>query len=113
MADQNSNEKENLKADYEEVISTYYKDEKGIHTLIALNVDTRFADSIAEKIANMPQAEDVWLVTGDVDIIVKAKFPTYKEFKEFIMKNISQLEGIRKTETLMVVTVYKSGGTRV
>ena len=28
--------KETIKADYEEVISTYYKDEKGIHTLIAL-----------------------------------------------------------------------------
>ncbi len=113
MADCSDPESKNLKTDYEEVISTYYKDEKGIHTLIALNVDTKFADSIAEKIADMPQAEDVWLVTGDVDIIVKAQFPTYRKFKEFIMENISQLEGIRKTETLMVVTTYKNRGTKL
>ena len=112
MANINEDAKDNLKADYEEVISTYYKDEKGIHTLIALNVDTKFADAIAEKIADMDQAEDVWLVTGDVDIFVKAKFPTYKEFKEFIMEKISQLEGIRKTETLMVVTIYKNKGEK-
>jgi len=102
-----------LKADYEEVISTYYKDEKGIRTLIALNVDTKFADSIAEKIADMEQSEDVWLVTGDVDIFVNAKFPTYREFKKFIVDDISRLEGIKKSETLMVVTVYKHRGIRV
>jgi len=78
--------------------------------LIALKVETSEADTVAGEVAKFPEAEDVFLVTGDTDIFLKVRFPHYDELKEFVLHRLPSVAGIRETKTLLVVTTYKEGG---
>jgi DNA-binding Lrp family transcriptional regulator len=51
------------KADYEGVISRYYGDES-VKCVIQLKVETKDADVVEEKVAQLPEIEDLFLVTG-------------------------------------------------
>ena len=97
------------KADYEGVMSRYYGDD-AVKSIIQLKVETKEADAIAEKVAQLPEIEDLFLVTGDADLIAKTSFENYNALKKFLVERLSQIEGIRDTKTLMVVTTFKERG---
>lgn len=97
--------------DVEQVISTYYGEDQ-VGAIITLKVDTKEADRIATAIANFDVIQDVFLVTGDTDIIAKARFANYKVLKDFVTKSLAPIPGIKDTKTLMVVTTYKEGGAK-
>jgi len=78
--------------------------------LVALKVETAEADSVAGEVAKFGEVEDVFLVTGDTDIFLKVRFPHYDELKEFVLRRLPSVRGIRETKTLLVVTTYKEGG---
>ena len=71
------------KKEYEEIISSYYGEDQ-VAALINFKIDTKGSDLVAQKIAEFDHVEDVFLVTGDTDIIVKARFPNYASLKRFI-----------------------------
>ena len=48
-------------------------------------------------------------MTGDTDIVAKAVFGNYSELKEFVLRSLAPINGIKDTKTLLVVTVYKEG----
>ena len=81
-----------------------------VTALIAMKVETAEADGVAAEVARFTEAEDVFLVTGDTDIMVKVTFPHYEELKEFVLHRLPVVKGIRETKTLLVVTAYKEGG---
>jgi len=81
-----------------------------VSAIITLKVDTKEADRIASQVAKFEAVLDVFLVTGDTDIIVKTRFTNYKGLKEFVMKMLAPIPGIKDTKTLMVVTTYKEAG---
>ncbi len=97
------------KKEYEEVISTYYGDDQ-VAALVTFKIDTKGSDLVAQKIAGFPHIEDVFLVTGDTDIIAKARFPNYAALKKFIVDDVAEIDGIKETRTFMVVTVFKERG---
>ncbi|MFW6038000.1 MAG: Lrp/AsnC family transcriptional regulator [Candidatus Saliniplasma sp.] len=101
MADVKGNNDE-----YEEVISSYYEG-RGVSSIISLKVDTMEADTIAESLAGFDNIEDVFLVTGEVDIIVKARFKDYDHMKTFLLKRVSKLEGVENVQSQMIITTYK------
>lgn len=102
---------EELTAEYDKIISTYYKEEK-IRTIISLKVETKSADAIAEKIAEFKNVDEVFIVTGDADIILKASFGNYKEMKEFILNSLGTVEGVKESKTMMIVASYKEFGIK-
>lgn len=94
---------------HEDIISKYYAEET-VMTIVTIKVETKDVDRIAHEISRLERIEDVYLVTGDTDIIVKARFESYNELKEFLVQNIASIEGIKDTKTLMVISVYKEKG---
>jgi DNA-binding Lrp family transcriptional regulator len=90
----------------EDVITSYYGDDQ-VTAIITLKVDTKEADRIASEISRFDAVQDCFLVTGDTDIIAKARFHDYKGLKEFVVKSLAPIPGIKDTKTLMVVTTYK------
>ena len=78
--------------------------------LIALKVETSEADNVATDVSRFTEVEDVFLVTGDTDIFLKVRFPHYDELKEFVLRRLPSVKGIRETKTLLVVTAYKEAG---
>ena len=100
-------------SDLDKVMSNYYGEDQ-VAAIITVKADTKEAENIAVRIAKFDLIEDVFLVTGDTDIIVKARFENYVGLKEFVLKSLAPIKGIKDTKTLMVVTTYKERGvTRV
>jgi len=95
--------------DYEKVISRYYGDEQ-VAAVVMLKVDTKEADAVAKKVAAFDRVEEVFMVTGDVDIICKVRFANYKDLKGFVLESLAGISGIKDTKTLMVVTTFKECG---
>jgi uncharacterized protein (UPF0147 family) len=91
------------------VMSSYYGEEQ-VTAIINLKVDTKSADTIAEAVSKYGLVEDVFLVTGDTDIVVKTKFHNYNQLKRFLVDDISNIDGVKDTKTLMVVTTFKERG---
>ncbi|MFQ5986404.1 MAG: Lrp/AsnC family transcriptional regulator [Thermoplasmata archaeon] len=98
-----------MSQEIEEVMSSYLREDQ-VTVVITLKVDTKEADRIAGEITRFEPVEDLFLVTGDTDIIVKARFRDYKELKEFLLKSLAPISGIKDTKTLVVVMTYKERG---
>ena len=96
-------------SEYDSVMSTYYGND-AVSAIITLKVDTKEADKIAEKVSEHQVVEDVFLVTGDTDIIAKVKFQGYNQLKKFLMSSVSSIDGVKDIKTLMVVTTFKERG---
>lgn len=95
--------------DIDDALSMLYG-EDAVAAIITLKVDTKEADRIATQVAKFDVVQDVFLVTGDTDIIAKARFQNYKGLKDFVMKSLAPITGVKDTKTLMVVTTYKEAG---
>ena len=95
--------------EYDQILSSFYGG-GFVNTLILLHVDTTKVDYIAHTVAAKPFVEDVLLVTGDTDLVVKASFENYAQFKDFLINSVASLEGVNDTRTMMVVTTYKHRG---
>lgn len=84
--------------------------EDNVAAIITLKVDTKEADRIAREIATFDVIQDVFLVTGDTDIVAKARFANYRGLKDFVIQKLAPIPGIKDTKSLMVVTTYKDSG---
>ncbi|HLB68890.1 MAG TPA: Lrp/AsnC ligand binding domain-containing protein [Thermoplasmata archaeon] len=98
-------------ANMEHALSALYGEDQ-VGAIIALKVDTKEADRIATEVAKFDVIQDVFLVTGDTDIIAKARFANYRGLKDFVLNSLAPITGVKDTKTLMVVTTYKEGGAR-
>lgn len=96
-------------SDMDQYMSTYYG-EGQVAAVITIKVDTKEADKVATRVSKFDIIEDVFLVTGDTDIVAKAKFDNYKGLKDFVVQSLAPIKGVKETKTLMVVTTYKEGG---
>ncbi len=98
--------------DYDRMLSKYYGEDQ-VLALIMLKIDTKEADNIAKKVAKFDIVEELYIVTGDVDIVMKARFDNYKSLKSFVLDSLAPVRGIKETKTMMVVTLYKEGGQQL
>ncbi|HUT28091.1 MAG TPA: Lrp/AsnC ligand binding domain-containing protein [Methanomassiliicoccales archaeon] len=91
------------------ILSSYYGDEE-VTVIITLKVETRDADQVCQSISLLDPVVDVFLVTGDTDIVVKAKLQNYIHLKKFLVEDLSHIKGLRDTKTLMAVATFKENG---
>lgn len=96
-------------SDYDSIISSYYEDDQ-ITALISVKVETKDVDLIAETISKHNNVDDVYILTGETDIIAMVRFNTYKELKCFLIETVNSIPGVKETNTSMVVTTFKRNG---
>ena len=89
----------------------YYK-QHIVTALIGVKCSTKNLDMVSRSLVNYNNVEDVFLTTGEYDIIIKVKFPDYSLLKNFIISELSKLQGISKTETMLVINSYKERGIK-
>ncbi len=94
---------------YEKVITEYYGEEQVV-SLIMLKIDTQQSEAIARRVSGYEIVEDLFMVTGEVDLILKARFENYTAMKSFVLDKLATIQGIKDTKTMMVVTAFKEGG---
>ncbi len=95
--------------DRDRIISSYYGNE-AVTALISLKVDTKNTNSIALSVSELDEVLDVYVVTGDIDIIARGHFDSYDTLRTFVMEKLRTIPGIRDTNTFHVVTKYKEDG---
>jgi Lrp/AsnC family transcriptional regulator for asnA, asnC and gidA len=58
---------------------------------------------VAKLIKALPQVEEVSIVTGEIDIIVKVALRDVDELNDFVIYKLRNVEGIEKTVTSVVL----------
>jgi len=62
---------------------------------------------IAQEIAKFPEVQEVHIITGDFDILVKVKEKDVNRIGKFVIDKLRMVEGIEKTLTCMVFETEK------
>jgi len=62
---------------------------------------------IAKEIAKLPEVQEVHIITGDWDILIKVKEKDVGSIGKFVIDKLRMVEGIEKTLTCMVFETEK------
>ena len=88
-------------------IADPYKLGIGLGVLISLDVEQTKVDSVMEWLIGRTEIKWASTTTGRFDIIVIARFESTEHLSSFITKDLTGLEGIKDTETLLSLEVRK------
>ena len=100
------------KPELDTLIDSYYQDEP-FTAVMHVKIDTKYVEQVAAQLRDREEVVDLFLVMGDTDFIAKIKTTSYGRMKNFLVNLASEIEGIKDTKTLNVVTTYKEGGEKV
>lgn len=78
--------------------------------LVMIRVSARAGENVAKELAKFDRVEDVYAIMGDSDIAIKVRFANPKELKQFLMADVSAIEGVENTRTLLIMDIYKDAG---
>ncbi len=68
---------------------------------------SRTQRAVAEDIAKLPEVYNIDIITGRWDIIVKIRTSDINSLEEVILEKIRNIEGVERTETLVVLQTIK------
>lgn len=83
-----------------------------VTALVHLKADTDKIESISENLAKLNFIEDIYLVTGTWDMIIKVRFPDVNQMRSFLIKDLRRIEGVKDTYTSMAITIFKDRGVK-
>ncbi len=107
-------EKEKIICGYHTVIN-YNKALKNEKVMAFIEVDCtpqrhKGYDKTAMKIANYPEIDTMYLLSGDCDFLCLVQGKTMLEVARFVSDKIACVEDVRATKTLFVLKQYKQNG---
>jgi len=82
----------------------------GIYALINIYVESKSIDKISKKLQEMEEVIDLYEVTGDYDLVALVKTEDPTSFRKFLKEKILSLEGIRGTNTVVILHTSKRNG---
>lgn len=62
---------------------------------------------VAEEIARFPEVQEVHIITGDWDLLVKLRAENVETIGKFVVDNLRRIKGLDKTLTCMVFETVK------
>ncbi len=62
---------------------------------------------LAEKLSKHHQVDEVFEIAGNIDVIVKVYGKTINDITDFVLHNIREVKGVRRTETVIALTERK------
>lgn len=95
------------------IVPNYKKLGKKITAFILVNIEyprteKKFSqESVAEEISKYGQVEEVSIITGENDIILKVRMENVDELNQFLTQTLREIEGVDKTETMVVLNELK------
>ena len=72
-----------------------YYGNKIVTALIGIETDVNLVETIGKELTRENNVEDVLIVTGQFDIVIKVRFPDYEEFQRFVVNRLSRMNGIK------------------
>jgi DNA-binding Lrp family transcriptional regulator len=62
--------------------------------------------ALSEELAGLDGVSEVYLVTGEWDIVTVVRVRTHERLADVVTVDIAKLEGIRRTETMVAFRAY-------
>lgn len=81
-----------------------------VRAVLLLRVEQAKKDQLCGRLSDLGFIEDVYLITGDWDVIVKGCFPSYGAMKRFVGDTVGELDGVKEQKTLMAMEILKERG---
>jgi len=63
-------------------------------------------ETVAKKIKGLPEVEEVHIVTGDTDILVRVRVKDIDELNKFVIDKLRSIDGVDKTQTMVVLLSF-------
>ena len=79
----------------------------GTEALVALQVDPGKIEDVASALSKSTQTVNVSITTGAFDIFVWVATYTPEELHSFILNTVGNIDGVRRSETFMAMSVKK------
>ncbi len=91
--------------------------DKALTVFVFVTIKYHFADEqkplsqreIAKKIAQIPNVQEVHIITGDWDLLLKVKGKDMEEISSFVIDKLRAIKGIDRTFTSSCLDVVKEG----
>lgn len=96
--------------DIEDSLMKYY-DGKAVSAIVGIKSEMDKVDSLSRTLSGNPNIYDVFVVTGDFDILIKVRFPEFWNLHEFLVDELIRLPGVKETKTMMVLSTVKDSGS--
>ena len=81
-----------------------------VTALVQIKADTEKIETISAVLSKMNFIEDIYLVTGNWDMIMKVRFPDINQMRNFLIKDLRRIDGVKDTYTSMVISIFKDRG---
>ena len=78
-----------------------------VQAIIALQVDADKLDAVAEAMADINEITWVVISTGSVDVFAWAILRSIDDLSRMLSGRVSQIEGVRRTETFLSIATIK------
>lgn len=90
------------------------KDTKDVvRSILLFKYDMTKEKEIIKYMKSQQSIDEIYSVTGDADLTIKARFPNYGYMKKFILNMPKAVEGITDQKTYMAVRIFKEFNKKV
>ncbi len=72
-----------------------------VPAFVLVNVDLGAEEEVKKKVLEIPEVEEVYLVFGVYDMIIKLKSEDKEKLRNVIFKRIREIQDVRSTMTMM------------
>jgi DNA-binding Lrp family transcriptional regulator len=70
-------------------------------------VDSPALDDVVKALAELPNVEELYEVTGEFDIVTLVSVAGIEEFRDFLKNKILKIKGVKSTVTSIVLNAPK------
>lgn len=74
--------------------------------IILINTERTRTIEVGEALAQMEGVSEVYTVAGRYDLVAMVRVSQNEDLADLVTRGVSELEGIRSTETLMAFRTY-------
>lgn len=67
-------------------------------------------DAVAERIARFPEVKNVYLLSGDFDLLITFEERSLHEIADFIARRLAPIDGVTSTRSHFLLKAYKKDG---
>ncbi|EHM10881.1 transcriptional regulator [Thermanaerovibrio velox DSM 12556] len=88
---------------------------KHVSAFFEIDVEPFYLDSVAHALAEKPEVENLYLMTGSSTLHMHALLNDMEDLERFVLNHIYSLKGISRVQTHLILKRYKSrnGGLRL
>lgn len=81
----------------------------GISALVGLRVEQGREQATLERLAELPQIQEIHLTTGEWDLMMRVHAGDADGLRELMFKTVAQMEGFSRSQTMVILgTEYES-----